>query len=287
MLQHIQGVSTLQRYRPEIDGMRCLAVLSVMIYHLHGEWIPGGFTGVDVFFVISGFVVTGSLGASSAQSLPRFIAEFYARRLARIIPALVAMLVIAATLATMFIPPAWLSYLSEATVKYAFFGLSNWRLMLNADTYFEPKAEFNPYLHTWSLGVEEQYYVIAPFVLFGALRGLNCFISIGRKVFLSIFALGTLASLLLAVTFTASRPESSFYFIGTRFWELGAGALLFLLQPTWGKTIGGKAWAREAIGWVGMLCVVTGLVLANPAAFPWPSAWRISSGSTIPCWPRG
>jgi peptidoglycan/LPS O-acetylase OafA/YrhL len=154
------------KYRPDIDGLRALAVVSVVFYHTGAKWLPGGFLGVDVFFVISGFVVSASLADSSAPTFWGFLAEFYARRLARIAPALVVMLTFAAIAATLFIPKAWLSGISERTALGAFFGLSNRILQSNPDTYFAPRTEFNPYTHTWSLGVEEQFYVICPMLLF-------------------------------------------------------------------------------------------------------------------------
>ena len=105
------------KYRPDIDGLRALAVVSVMVYHLAPRWLPGGFIGVDVFFVISGFVVCASLAASEHIRLSGFIAEFYARRLARIIPALVAMLAVASVVSTLFVPKAWVTRLNDQTVQ--------------------------------------------------------------------------------------------------------------------------------------------------------------------------
>ena len=121
------------KYRPDIDGMRALAVLSVMVYHANPRWLPGGFVGVDLFFGISGFVVSASLAASSERGFAGFLAEFYARRLARIGPALVVMLGVAALLATLFVPQAWLSGFSQSTALNAFLGLSNWGMQHNSD----------------------------------------------------------------------------------------------------------------------------------------------------------
>ena len=107
------------KYRPDIDGLRALAVVSVMVYHLAPRWLPGGFMGVDVFFVISGFVVCASLAGSERTRLSGFVAEFYARRLARIIPALVVMLAVVSVVSTLFVPKAWVSRLNDQTAQYA------------------------------------------------------------------------------------------------------------------------------------------------------------------------
>jgi len=154
------------RYRPDIDGLRALSVLGVLVYHLDHAWLPGGFTGVDVFFVISGFVVTGSMHARTPESFGAFLADFYARRLARIIPALVLTLGVTTLLDVLFIPESWLSSQDVTLGLSAFFGFSNWVLQKGQETYFTPRVDYNPYLHTWSLGVEEQFYLLAPVLLF-------------------------------------------------------------------------------------------------------------------------
>ena len=117
--------ATRTQYHPYIDGLRALAVLSVLVYHLHGPWLPGGFVGVDVFFVISGFVVSASVAHFKGQGLWQFLAYFYARRLRRIGPALVVCLLVTAILTALLIPPSWLSAENQKTGLYAFFGLSN------------------------------------------------------------------------------------------------------------------------------------------------------------------
>ncbi|MBV5290890.1 MAG: acyltransferase [Curvibacter lanceolatus] len=157
-------------YRPDIDGLRAVAVLAVLVFHLRASALPGGFLGVDVFFVISGYVVTGSLLGQRGLGFWRLIGEFYAKRFARILPALCAVLLASALGATLLVPQSWLSELSDKTGLYAYLGLSNWVMQSNADTYFAPRAEFNPYTHTWSLGVEEQFYLLAPLLIYAFMR---------------------------------------------------------------------------------------------------------------------
>ncbi|GAA5238885.1 hypothetical protein BMMON2_17070 [Burkholderia mallei] len=156
-------------YLPYIDGLRAWAVLSVMLYHLDARWLPGGFAGVDIFFVISGFVVSVSVANRGPMSLGPFLLFFYARRMRRILPALVAALLATALVSTLFIPASYLSDRNRTTGLLAFFGLSNVILGAPGGDYFSPKAEFNPYTHTWSLGVEEQFYLLFP-LLFHAWR---------------------------------------------------------------------------------------------------------------------
>jgi peptidoglycan/LPS O-acetylase OafA/YrhL len=137
-----------QRYIPGIDGLRALAVLAVMTFHLVPSALPGGFVGVDVFFVISGYVVTGSLLRDAPLPFFGFLAAFYARRFRRIVPALVVFLGVTVLLGAMLIPPAWLSSSIKVTALRAFLGLSNYALVSSGDAYFEPRAEFNPFTHT-------------------------------------------------------------------------------------------------------------------------------------------
>lgn len=228
------------KYRPDIDGLRALAVLSVMLYHLNGAgWLPGGYVGVDLFFVISGFVVSASLAASSERSFLKFLAEFYARRLARILPALVVMLGVAALVAALFIPRAWLSFFSERTAVAAFLGISNWVMEQDTGDYFGPLAEFNPFTHTWSLGVEEQFYLICPLLLFLWLRTKS-----SREAPASIWPVTLLvmlggASLIGAAWATQAKPAAAFYAIQFRFWELAAGAILFQVSSVRAPTPSG------------------------------------------------
>jgi peptidoglycan/LPS O-acetylase OafA/YrhL len=257
-------------YRPDIDGLRAIAVLSVIAYHLNAQWLPGGFVGVDIFFVISGFVVAASLLNAPQESFAKFAAFFYARRLLRIAPALIVVLVVSALLATLFVPRAWLSGFSEKTALYAVFGLSNWLMARNTDSYFAPRAEFNPYTHTWSLGVEEQFYLIFPFVFFVWLRWRNRSVVSANAL---LVALGV-ASLLASAWAITHSPTSAFYTILYRFWELAVGVALFQLsaQPA-ARSIGTSGLRNVffyALPWIGMFVLAYAFVYVRTTAFPWP-----------------
>lgn len=257
--------STSRAYRPDIDGLRAIAVLAVMLYHLDASWLPGGFVGVDIFFVISGYVVTASLAKQTGAPLGRFIREFYVRRLARILPALLAMLCLSAVLAVLFIPQAWLSRHGDDTARYALFGLSNLFLQLNDGSYFAPRAEFNPFTHTWSLGVEEQFYLLAPLLVFGWLQ-----VTLRRKS-LAVWAVLALGSLAVCIGIGQAHRTFAFYFIGCRFWELAAGSLLFMFSEA-RRPGAHRTHAAPWVTGVGMLALLGSLLLTPIDRFPWPGA---------------
>lgn len=260
-------------YRPDIDGLRAIAVLSVIIFHLRSTWLPGGFVGVDVFFVISGFVVTASLAGSKGKGISEFIGDFYARRLARILPALVTVLLASAIAATAFIPPAWLSHFSNITALYAFFGLSNWVMQSNSDTYFAPRAEFNPYTHTWSLGVEEQFYLVVPLLLFAWVHAMRVDNARVARFVVSGLATITIASFVASIWASKSNPTAAFYFIGYRFWELSIGGLAFMAffkGIASGPRFSMTPFVQNATGWLGLLIIGLGMVYARATDFPFP-----------------
>lgn len=270
-------------YRADIDGLRAIAVLSVMTYHLNAHWLTGGFIGVDVFFVISGFVVTGALVKSRATSAISFIGEFYARRLARIMPALVLVLCFTVLLATCFIPNAWLSQFSRRTALYAFFGLGNWVMQTNNDTYFAPLAEFNPYTHTWSLGVEEQFYLVVPIIVFLWLRTRRAsHASHVQFYFIGLLFILCAASLAGSLYMTHAKPTVAFYFFGFRFWELGLGVLLYLL--TSGRIRSDLPlvpFFNSLLPWIGVLLIGFACFLAKADHFPWPWAMPAVCGTLL------
>lgn len=140
--------AALPTYYPHIDGLRAVNVLCVLLYHLNPAWLPGGFVGVDVFFVISGFVVTASLAGRGHDRAGGFLGEFYARRLSRLVPALVAILVITTALYVLSVPRTWFNRAAETVGQAAFWGFSNWSLDGWTVNYFEARAELNPFTHT-------------------------------------------------------------------------------------------------------------------------------------------
>ncbi len=250
------------RHIAYIDGLRAVAVLSVIAYHLRESWLPGGFLGVDVFFVISGFVVSQSVADRERQGLGSFLAYFYARRAQRILPALIVCLLITTAATTAFIPPAWGGLALERTGLYAFFGLGNVYLALNRENYFSPTLDYNPFMHTWSLGVEEQFYVIFPLLFFAWTLGGRW-----RSAATWLAAISLVASYAWARHVAAHDATAAFFFVGSRLWELAAGVALFqfvhrhLQQPTG---------ARRLLAWGGAFLLAYTLTTGRISSFPAP-----------------
>lgn len=254
---------------PAIDSLRAIAVLSVIIYHLDGRLLPGGFSGVDIFFVISGYVVTRALAHRTGDSLSTYLKDFYVRRILRIFPALLVCLVATVIGEALFVPQSWLSSQNFDTAKFAFFGLSNIFLSTSQEGYFSPRIEFNPYVHTWSLGVEEQFYVILPILYFFCRR------SEARASFWTprnaIIAL-CVTSIVLSGYYTWNNKPIAYYSLISRFWELGSGALLYEFHRTRRPdAVMGKV-ARVALFIASVTTLGTGLLISEKQHFPIPYA---------------
>lgn len=259
-------------YFPYIDGLRAVAVLSVLLYHLDASWLPGGFAGVDIFFVISGFVVSASVGALGRSSLPSFELFFLSRRIQRIAPALLVCLCVTALASALVIPDAWLSENNQTTGRFAFFGFSNLILARNANAYFSPITEFNPYTHTWSLGVEEQFYLLFPLLFWGWSRG-------GRWRTFVLTAFVVLGGVSFGYAWHERTVDAlrAFYLLPSRFWELAAGALLYQGMALAGRRfdiaveLPRRFW-KTAGAALGLAAMGYGLWTGAPDMFPAPGA---------------
>ncbi len=215
-------------HRPDIDGLRALAVVAVIMNHIERDWLPNGHLGVDVFFVISGFVITQSLLNRADNSFRDFITGFYRRRVKRLLPAL--LLVVSCTvIALAFVSPKAdaVARASFTTALAAIFGLSNLYLYRNETDYFGATAELNPFTHTWSLGVEEQFYVIFPILFW--VTGLRLSAR-PHKAFIFTMTILLIISLALFGVLSKHNPPAAFYMMPARFWELATGSLLCVLM---------------------------------------------------------
>ena len=264
--------ATPTRYIPAIDGLRAIAVAAVFLYHLNPNLLPAGFVGVDVFFVISGFVVCHSvLQMRKDLSFTALCSQFYARRIVRIAPALIACLLITGIVSTLFIPQTWLSQVNNKTAFAAFFGLSNFVLYSSAGDYFSPRAEFNPFTHTWSLAVEEQFYLVFPALIFGAafVRSPRW-----RRAAIAAMVAMVIGSLWLCMNWSSSDPAKAFYLLPARYWELGAGVLASLAchrlaaRPDQAPAPVG----RQLLALLAAAGLLTSLFISQANAFPYPWA---------------
>ncbi|MBV6637148.1 MAG: acyltransferase, partial [Mameliella sp.] len=208
------------KYRPEVDGLRAVAVLPVILYHAGSEVFSGGFVGVDVFFVISGYLITGLLLEDMDGG--RFsLWRFYERRARRILPALIAVILPCLVLGWFVMLPDPYENLGQSVVATLVFG--NNLLVYLTSGYWGPVGEFRPLLHTWSLGVEEQFYVVAPLVLFAVWR-------VARGYLLQTVLLLWGISLARNLSLTWTDWDYAFLMIDTRAWQLLTGAAVLLAE---------------------------------------------------------
>jgi peptidoglycan/LPS O-acetylase OafA/YrhL len=201
-------------YRREIDGLRALAVLPVILFHAGFDSFSGGFVGVDVFFVISGYLITTIILAELEQG--KFsIVNFYERRARRILPALFLVMLVCLPFAWLWLLPIDMKDFSRSLIAVSVF-VSN-ILFWRESGYFDTATELKPLLHTWSLAVEEQFYVVFPLLLILLWR-------LGRRWILVTLGLAFFASLALSEWATYANRSAAFYLLPTRGWELLLGA---------------------------------------------------------------
>ncbi len=254
---HGPGAPGAAQYRPEIDGLRALAVGGVVAHHTGLGVVPGGFTGVDVFFVISGYLITGIIAAEMAAG--KFSQwRFLERRIRRIVPALAAMLLVTSVAAWAILTPEDFRPFAQSLTAAALFA-SN-LLFVRETGYFDSVEGMLPLLHTWTLGVEEQFYLIFPLVLIACLRWR-------REAMLPVVAVLGGLSFVLALVLAEHWPQWSFYLLPTRFWEFALGAACALLPARPPARPRARSWLALA----GLGLIVAGYGLIRPET-PAPGA---------------
>lgn len=243
-------MDTRLAYRREIDGLRAIAVLAVVLYHADARLMPGGFVGVDIFFVISGYLIGALLLKEWRETGRIAFAAFYARRLRRLMPAMWVMVAGSLVLALLVLPRTDgslvdLIYSAVASLLY----LSNFYFQFETGGYFDGPADAKPLLHLWSLGVEEQFYLVYPAILLVALRFFP------RAWLPWVIAVLAAASLALAEYWLARSPGTAFFQMPARFWELAAGvgisATQFRLAPR----------QAEALATLGLAAIAFAIVM--------------------------
>ena len=220
---HAHISSRTSRYRPEIDGLRAFAVAAVIINHFNKDILPGGYLGVDIFFVISGYVITSSLFERPSKDFRDFISGFYSRRVKRLVPAL-SVFVLTTSIAICLFNS--LPAVSLQTGLTSLFGLSNLYLLWQSTDYFAHSAEINVFTHTWSLGVEEQFYIVFPLLIWFSGFGRQTKNG-ARNLFLTVGAL-SIASLIIFLYLYPTNQPAAYFLMPSRFWEMAAGCLIFI-----------------------------------------------------------
>jgi peptidoglycan/LPS O-acetylase OafA/YrhL len=256
------------RYRADIDGLRALAVIPVVLFHGHVPALRGGFVGVDVFFIISGFLICSVIG-HELRNGSFSILRFYERRCRRILPALFAMFVATSLLALVVLMPPDLASFGRSLLSSVLFG-SNiffWK----TSGYFDGMAEFKPLLHTWSLSVEEQFYLIVPYVLMATAVWFR------RRYVLVLLPLA-LGSFALSIWAVSHAPSAAFYMLPTRFWELMLGGLVGLGASTGPE----RRWLREGLAALGLAAIVLAIVsYTDMTPFPGLTALLPCAGAAL------
>jgi peptidoglycan/LPS O-acetylase OafA/YrhL len=260
-------------HRRDIDGLRAVAVLAIVAYHAFPQWIPGGFVGVDVFFVISGFLITGIIAGERDEGRFSYL-RFYLRRARRIVPAYVAVTAAVAALAAWVMLPYWLLNFGGALIASGLFLTNMW--FTQGFGYFWPGAQRSPLLHLWSMGVEEQFYLLWPLLI----AGLSLpWVRRWRPVIAAILLVVSLA----AAQWLSAHNEAvwSFFLLPTRMWEFLMGGMLALApvaRPRSGRVI--DAVVVAGLGLIAGSC----FLLSDTVAFP--GIWAIPAclGAALVIW---
>mgnify|MGYP005993183485 CR=1 FL=1 len=252
-------------YRPEIDGLRAIAVIAVILYHTRTtffgyEIFQGGFIGVDVFFVISGYLITSIIFKELVITGSFSFKHFYERRVRRIIPALLFVMLAS-------LPFAW-AYLLEdnlidfsKSILYSLGFISNFYFYSSGQLYGATGDLLKPFLHTWSLSIEEQYYILFPIILIITFKYFRKYLGI-------ILILGFILSLIVADWGSKNHPSFNWYVLPTRGWELIAGSILAYYEITLGKRLRSKYESLNLIlPSVGLFLICFSILLFNDKMF--------------------
>jgi peptidoglycan/LPS O-acetylase OafA/YrhL len=245
----------LLTYRPDIDGLRAIAIIAVVLFHADFAFAKGGFIGVDIFFVISGFLITSILARGHSAGMPG-LGQFYERRARRIIPAISAMLMAVMVGGFLLFPPNQFDQTAKAILATLLFGANFF--FWQTSSYFGPESALNPLTHMWSLGVEEQFYVVFPLCLWLVLRYLY-------KFRLAIVLCIAVMSFGLSYWLTSNHPPSAFYMLPARAWELLIGSSLALGISNWPL----RSLHRQLLGIAGIFLIAVGFAVINTkTAYP-------------------
>lgn len=252
-------------FRGDVEGLRAIAVGLVLLYHAGLPFLPGGYAGVDVFFVISGFLITSQLISEVERTGRVSLPRFYARRAKRLLPAAGVVLAVTAALTYLFLPRIRWQEIGGDIASAALY-LVNWRLADRSVDYLAEDSEASPVQHFWSLAVEEQYYLVWPLVIVAVtLIARAVRIPLRRALFVSLAAI-VVASFVWSVLATSHSPAQAYFVTTTRVWELGVGAGVALAARRLARM---PRLAAAALGWAGLAAIVASGVWFTSATM-WP-----------------
>lgn len=277
----VVAVASKSRFRPDVEGLRAIAVGLVVLFHAGFPWFPGGYVGVDVFFVISGFLITGLLIREVQRTGRLSIKDFYVRRIRRILPMSTLVLVVTVICAALWMTGTESAVASIAASWAALF-VANWYFAASASDYFDTSTQTNPILHYWSLGVEEQFYVIWPLLLIVAIliarwRGASVK-SLLRGALVGLLILCAI-SLWWSATKTGEEGQWAFFGLHTRLWELGFGGLLAYALPKLGQIPRAAAQVMATVGVVLIVCAA--VLFTELTVFPGIAALAPVGGAML------
>src|SRR3954469_3443105 len=265
-----------RRFRADIQGLRAVAVLLVVLYHANVPGVTGGYVGVDVFFVISGFLITSALKAEADREGRISFSRFYGRRMRRLLPAAALVLIFTVVVARWVLPVTQAQSIVKDVFYAAIYGI-NYRLAFEGVQYQNATAPPSPLQHFWSLAVEEQFYIVWPLLI------ALCLL-VGRrkhygKLMVAAIVVISVGTLLASILQTPSDPSLSYFSIHTRAWELGAGALLALVA----HRLVMPQWIRATLAWAGLAAIVaTALLYTDETLYPgWAAIVPVAGSAAL------
>lgn len=246
-------------FRPDIEGLRAVAVLAVVLFHAGVPGLDGGFVGVDIFFVVSGFLITGMLWRDVSTTGTVGLARFYGARARRLLPVAGLVLVVTAFASALLLPPLQARDVLGDEIASALY-VGNYRFALHGTDYLAADAPPSPFQHYWSLGVEEQFYLLWPGLIVGAAvlvrhvaRRRGTAATASATPYVLVLALVAAASFAVSLAWTDTLPPWAFFSLPSRAWELAAGGLVALSAPGWSRL---PSTVAAVTGWAGLALLV-------------------------------
>jgi peptidoglycan/LPS O-acetylase OafA/YrhL len=273
------------QFRPDIEGLRAVSVLAVVLFHAEVPGIGGGYVGVDVFFVISGFLITGLLWREVSSTGTVRLRSFYGARARRLLPASAAVGVVIMIASALVLPPLQARTVIADGIASALY-VSNYRFALQGVDYLAPSALPSPFQHYWSLGVEEQFYLVwAPMILGTAWlirrarQGKETQATTSQRPYLALLGLVAAASFALSLVVTYWAPSLAFFSLPTRAWQLALGGLVALTALQWRRL---SPRAAAITGWAGLALIVLACLWSNQTThYPGTAALLPTLGAVL------